>query len=398
MRKNIILRTAAQDFYLEAEGDLTLEEVLRTKRVPPNLFQGYLESKEGIMPIPLHSRIAHIPLESKIILQCVRNTDLRQVLPQKTYIKKTENPITTYSSINIGSDGCSQTLFEVNSEQAKETVRNKIADFMNEYSKQETVLVGISGGGDSNTLAEGLKKLSKPNKKFIFYTIVFDPLWPQTAADRASELCKKIGETHEVYNQDRIESLLNMKGKLSYCYQEFLKKFGDNTDHFFGTYLISLVGRALCRKYKTQEYILGFNREDLLAELLFSIMNGQKPLSFPIRRFGTIQLLMPLWEIPKLILDACYPKFSLSNYSERDKFSTFQRNIIYYLAHSIEDAYDNLGLSIMYGVQKLFEDNWSDLLEDSDFDLYPSSYAEESKKIEIKEFLDKFFSSRQKYH
>ncbi len=398
MQKNIILRTAAQDFYLEAMSNLTLEELLRTKRLPPNLFQGYLESKGEITPVPLHSRIDHAPLGSTIILQCVRNTDLRQVLPQKTYIKKTENPTTTYSSIEIGHDGCSQTIFEVNSDQAKGTVKNKIADFMETYSKQETVLVGISGGGDSNTLAESLKKLSKPNKRFIFYTIVFDPLWPQTAANRASELCNKIGEKHEIYDSSRIESLLSMKGELLCCYQEFLKTFGDNTDHFFGTYLISLVGRALCKRYETKEYILGFNREDLLAELLFSIMNGQSPLSFPVRKFGDTLLLMPLWEIPKLILDACYPKFSLSNYSERDKFSTFQRNIIYYLAHSIEDAYDNLGLSIMRGVNKLFEDNWAELSEDSDFDLYPSVYAEESKKLEIKMFLKKFFPPNQKRH
>jgi len=66
---------------------------------------------------------------------------------------------------------------------------------------------------------------------------------------------------------------------------------------------------------------------------------------------------MPLWEIPKIILDACYPKYSIENYQERMDTTTFQRGIIYYLAHSIDNIYNiynNLGLSLMYGVQKNF--------------------------------------------
>ncbi len=61
-------------------------------------------------------------------------------------------------------------------------------------------------------------------------------------------------------------------------------------------------------------------------------MNGQKPLAFPVRNFGSTRLLMPLWDISKIILDACYPKYSLSNYQERKgDQSTYQRNIIYLL-------------------------------------------------------------------
>ncbi|OHB12143.1 MAG: hypothetical protein A2Y49_03095 [Candidatus Zambryskibacteria bacterium RIFCSPLOWO2_12_39_8] len=121
-------------------------------------------------------------------------------------------------------------------------------------------------------------------------------------------------------------------------------------------------------------------------------MNGQKPLAFPVRKFGSIKLLMPLWDISKVILDACYPKYSFSNYQERkEDQSTYQRNIIYYLAHSIEDIYPNLGLSLMKGIEKIFSNQWSELRQEDNLDIFPSEYADSMKLEEVKSFLKKYF-------
>jgi len=395
MTRTVIVRTSTQDIHLEVPILLTLEEVLRTKHIPPNLFQGYIKNIYETKPIPLYICVKDIPPHSEIILQCIRNTDLQDVLPQKTFYKKTRNPVTAISTLNLGGKKCTQTVYELSSKQAREIVKNKILEFIKINSNAGLVVAGISGGGDSNTLAEGLKDYSIINnteKKILFFTLVFEPLWPQSAADRASELCRRNGMEHQIYGAKEIEKLLDMRRELSECYHEFCEKFGNKTSHFFGTYLISLVARKLCRKYETNEYILGFNREDVLAEMLFSIMNGQKPLAFPVRQFDEVRLLMPLWEVPKLVLDACYPKYSLSNYQEREDTATFQRNIIYYLAHGIEDVYENLGLSLMLGIQKLFENNWAELKHDEDLDLYVSSYAKKPKTENIKSFFSKYFN------
>ncbi|MCL4278840.1 MAG: hypothetical protein KJZ60_04030, partial [Ignavibacteriaceae bacterium] len=331
-----------------------------------------------------------IPPEEKIFLHCIRNTDLRDVLPQSTTYSKVDNPVIVVPEFNFGNEGCREIIHELNPDSAKNLVKEKITDFIKKNSQSRTLIVGISGGGDSNTLAQGLKTLI--GKQFIFFTIVFEPIWPASAAERASKLCADHNLTHYVYNNKEIEELLKMKKSLSDFYNEYCEKFGSNTSHFFGTYLISIVARKLCKKYNANEYILGFNREDLLSDLLFSIMNGQKPLEFPVRKFGSTRLLMPLWDIPKIILDACYPKYSLSNYQERqDEQSTYQRNIIYYLAHSVEDVYPNLGLSLMEGVRKIFVDKWPELFEESNYNIFPSQYADPVKLKEVKEFLNKYF-------
>ncbi|MEK9208107.1 MAG: hypothetical protein AAB922_06475, partial [Patescibacteria group bacterium] len=319
MLRDITIKTASQEIAVETDDSLTLEDVLRTKCIPPNLFQGYTKVGEEMYPIPLNTLIFVIPLEEKIILHCIRNTDLRDVLPQKTLYNRTQNPVVTIPEFNFGNDGCSQIIHELNSDSAKKLVKEKIVDFIKKNSHANVIIVGISGGGDSNTLAQGLKAftLENPNKQFMFFTIIFEPIWTASAAERALELCLTHSFTHHVYRNKEIENLLEMKESLDNFYKEYCEKFGNHTSHFFGTYLISIVARKLCKQYHTNEYILGFNREDLLSDLLFSLMNGQKPLEFPVRNFGSTRLLMPLWNISKIILDACYPKYSFSNYGER---------------------------------------------------------------------------------
>jgi len=327
MFRNIKIKTTPQEITLKVPDELTLEEILHINRLPTNLFQGYIiTSKKETKPIPLNRRLKDIDENNEIILQCIRNTDLRQVLPQKTVYKKSENPITILRDLNIADKKCSETLYEINEKEAKNIVATEVGNFMKEYSHASKVMVGISGGGDSNTLVRSLKEFSTKNKlskQYICFTLVFDPIWPNSGMKRASELCKENRIEHLIYKKKDIEKLLEMKGGLEDFFTEFSKNFGENTSHFFATYLISLVARRLCKNYKTNEYYLGFNREDILAELLFSLMNGHKPLSFPIREFGSIKLLMPLWKIPKKILDACYPKYSIKNYRERMDTTTF---------------------------------------------------------------------------
>jgi tRNA(Ile)-lysidine synthase TilS/MesJ len=394
MRK-VVIKTAFKSVFFSAPETLTLEECLCMKRLPPNLFQGYVRTNSVVIPVPLNTRISSISDKSDIVLQCVRNTDLRHVLPQKSFYKRAKKPIGVISEYHFSDLGCTETVHEINTDIARATVKERVCKFLDVYSTANLIVVGISGGGDSNALAEALSDYSKSvRKSFLFYTIIFEPLWPESAAMRAAELCRRYNLNHRVYRNKEIENLLKLRGALDNMYREYSTKFKDNTNHFFGTYLISLVGRRLCRDNNTNEYILGFNREDLLADLLYSLINGQKPLAFPVRKFGKINLLMPLWEIPKLLLDACYPEYSLANYEERSEdTSTYQRDIIYFLAHRVDSAYPNLGLSIMKGIQKIFENNWPEIEHDLTTDLYISEYADDSKILEVKNFLKKYINN-----
>ncbi len=392
--RNIEIRTTAQKIIIKSHSELTLEEILRVNNLPVNLFQGYTSSNQKLTPVPLNKRLGDFSEDTEVVLQCVRNTDLRQVLPQKRLYKRVVDPVISLHNLEFEGGKCVETVYELNSDLARKIVEEKVSRFIAKYSSAEVILAGISGGGDSNTLVRSLKNAtreSRNQKEVICFTLVFDPIWPSSAAKRAKELCQENGVKHLIYDDKRIEHLLGMKGSLRNFYLEFSEKFGSNTSHFFATHLISLVARRLGSQLGTNEYCLGFNREDVLAELLFSLINGQKPLAFPVRMFGDTKLLMPLWEIPKVILDACYPEYSSENYQERMDTTTFQRSIIYYLAHSVDESYNNFGLSLMHGVRNLFEDSWSKISHEESFDLYISEYADPERVEEVKKVLKKFF-------
>src|SRR3989338_1290335 len=134
MLRGITIRTASEEITVETEDSLTLEEVLRTKRIPPNLFQGYVKGGEDFRPISLHTFIFAVPPEEKIMLHCIRNTDLRDVLPQRTTYNRTQNPVVAIPEFNFGNDGCSQIIHELNPDSAKKLVKGKITDFVKKNS------------------------------------------------------------------------------------------------------------------------------------------------------------------------------------------------------------------------------------------------------------------------
>jgi hypothetical protein len=208
-----------------------------------------------------------------------------------------------------------------------------------------------------------------PGGELIAYTLVCEPIWPEASAERASAICRAHGVEHLVLDGPQMSRLLGLKTDAPAFHDAFLTRYGRNTAHFFATYMISAVARRLCDEYATTDYCLGFNREDVLAEMLFSVLNGRRPLEFPVRKFGEKRLLMPVWDVPKLVLDACYPEYSRQNYEHRIS-TTPQRGLIYFLAHALDGLYNNLGLSLMVGLQRIFAGNWPVLQYDDDFDLY----------------------------
>ena len=74
--------------------------------------------------------------------------------------------------------------------------------------------------------------------------------------------------------------------------------------------------------------------------------------------------------------------------------TTPQRGLIYFLAHAIDGVYSNLGLSLMAGLARIFEDDWPRLREDPDFDLFVEQGAGHADLAAAREFLGQHFCPR----
>lgn len=350
------------------EDALSFADLLRANRFPPSMFQAYEVPGDGsLRPVPISHTLDAIPATSNVILQCMRNTDADLVPFTLDTQAHTDHPVAAMYDLKYAEKDSHHSVHLVDDEQLRDIVFDKIADFLHEHRVELPLVAGISGGGDSSSIVQGVrrhvtaKNLSADH--VLCFTVVLDPLWRGSAAERARELCEGHGFGHRVLYAEDIAALLGMNASPQALWSEIRSSYGPDSSHFFGTWLLNLVGRALNKEIGGSSLLMGYNREDVMAELLFCLMNGRRPLPYPKRRTGDVDCFMPVWDVPKVLLDSCYPQVSEVNYSERIDSTAPRRSSIYYQAHALDAIVPQMSLSLMTGVRTLMDslNGWAEL-------------------------------------
>lgn len=387
----ITLESVLGTHHLRGPQDLTIGELLAANRLPETLFQPYAVAGDDASPVPLATRIADLDGVDKLLIRAIRNTLLPTVTPAQHQAVNADRGV-GFRSIRPSASGLAEESHAVvGYEQARKLVTEQVVAFEEQHDLTAGGCVfGVSGGGDSNALAYGLSR-ALPADRLTAFTLVFGPVFSQDAAVRATVLCQDLGISHRVLYPDDIAAYLKMTTTVDELYADFSDLFSDDALHFFGTFLILRTARRLAAERGFSNMAFGYNREDLLAEVLFMLMNGHRPLAFPVRPMGAQRVVMPVWQIPKLLLDACHPQFSLENYRERDPYTTRQRSLGFFLAHALDSAYPSFGLSLLVGLSKVLEDVWGELSYDEETDLFVTAQADSSNIETVRELLARHF-------
>ncbi len=353
----------------------TIDDLLALNRIPCTMVQAYLSRGEVLTPVPGWTKLTEIPDGvDRVVVRALRNTLFDTVLPWGDD-QRASGEGAGISGISISNGTAVAEGALLDAERAKALVNSQVVEFANEHEvNQRGCVFGVSGGGDSNALAYGLARALEPERLSAF-TLVFRDVMTQAAADRATLLCQDLKIAHHVYSEEETASLLQLRTSLPEMYADFQEAFGKEAIHFFGTFLILRVARTLARQQQFSDLAFGYNREDLLAEMTFALMNGRKPLEYPVRPIGDQRIIMPVWRAPKTLLDACHPRFSLENYRERDAHTTRQRSLAFYLGHSFDSTYPGFGMSLLEGASKSFADNFGPLSYEQDLDVFVTEDA-----------------------
>ena len=353
----------------------TIDDLLALNGIPRTMVQAYLARGDALTPVPGWTRLAEVPPDiERVVVRALRNTLFETILP---WGEDTRSPGVGAGSagISLESGVAAAQGALLDADRAKEMVTRQVVDFAHEYGVSGRGCVfGVSGGGDSNALAFGLAR-ALPSDRLNAFTLVFRDVMTAAAADRATVLCQDLGIAHQVYSEDETATLLRLRTSLPDMYADFQDAFGEEAVHFFGTFLILRAALTIARERGFGDLAFGYNREDLLAELTFTLMNGRAPLAYPIRPLGDQRIVMPVWRAPKVLLDACHPRFSLENYRERDAHTTRQRSLAFYLGHSYDSTYPGFGMSILDGASRSFAGSFGPLLHNAELDVFVTEDA-----------------------
>ena len=98
-------------------------------------------------------------------------------------------------------------------EECRDFVTEQVGDFLNKYTTVSSapIVVGISGGGDSNTLLNALINSKIIKKEQIIPVMVLGiPDWDK-AIDRAKFICEEQGLTLQTISSSEVDKLLNTR-------------------------------------------------------------------------------------------------------------------------------------------------------------------------------------------
>lgn len=352
---NLIFNTAHEKFNLDYEDKQTLEDVCLLNKLPFQSinFYGIQNGDLTIITDIINTKISDLKIRDydEIIFQPNRNINFSKIINKNLLIEKKSNSTTEYLFQSDNFDDLVNIEFEP--QNCFNYIFEKVNSFLdNKIIDERPIIVGISGGGDSNTLLKTLtnsKKIS--NSQIIAVMCVGLEVW-DTAIERAEYICSESNVELIFVGPKEICSIIGKRNSENWD-NDFFDAFKDSDIDALGTFIVRKVLQFYVKKTNAQCMITGLNLEDLLAESIFQITKGKLPLPFPVRIIDEIPLWYPLYEIPKKILDGCYPKFSLQNYEQRNADKLINRAIPYYYSQMVSNFVPGFEFDLLYGFEKI---------------------------------------------
>lgn len=356
---NIVFNTSQGKFYLQGWTlTQTLYDVCRANFIPVNSVSFYVKRNSELKKITgLFEHLKSFETYDELTIQANRNIDYSIINNLSVKSKKVTNSSTEYLFSNAD-ENCIHHI-EMNTSDCKRYVASEVDSFIEnvEFDNEKKIIFGISGGGDSNTLLEAFLSNKKVKREQVIAVMCLGiPDW-DTAVDRAIEICNNSNVELQIADESLISEIIG-KDKNRHWTNGFTDAFEEGEIYeVLGTLIIRITLSHFAKQNNAQAIVIGPNLEDLLAECILSLMQGNLPAPFPVRKIGGIPYWYPLYKVPKNILDGCHPKLSLENYNQRTPDYLKGRAIPYILAQFLNTIIPGMEFDLLEGLQKLSSRN-----------------------------------------
>lgn len=390
----IIFRSAHGDRGLSANKSDSIVDVCRKYGIPTTQISVYLIGRDGQMTLSVKpvQPIEEYVGDAGLIIIPNRNIDYYALLGGEDIVRERDNASTWIRTRVNGAGDSSGFVTEIlSSEDAQEIVASQVKDaLLLSEVKDEPLIVGISGGGDSNALLGAIVKSGLISKKNILPVMMLGiPDWDK-GVDRAMIICAEHDLSLRTVSDEETAKILGFSDPQRDWVTAFERVFPEDDLEVLGVYGVRRILESVALETGGNKIVIGSNLEDCLSDVLYYICSGKIPFPKPCGRMGKVDILSPLWLTPKAIIDGCYPKYSLENYEARYPSKMYGRAYFYYLAQMLVDAYPGAGQDILRGASKLSQELFQELPYDEEFDTPTIS----SIPLDIRVKLRKLFGSR----
>lgn len=359
------LETPNGEMLLEIPSlNTNLKDILDQYKLPANSISAYYEHADGNISVycNLYAPISSIVTNKEFVnlkLRTDRNIDYASLINKPINLHNSASPTAEYSFDNHELD--SQVHhFQLSQIECKAFVTDYVKEFFKNINLSSApIVVGISGGGDSNTLLNALINSGLINKEQLVPVIALGiPDW-DLALERAELICQESGLALKVVSSVEIDKLLKRTKKTGNWTVDF-ERFYPNTEiEVICPLIVRLALSAVAREINAQAVIIGSNLEDILADCFLLTMQGKLPSKFPVRQVDNITIWYPLYKCPKKILDGCYPRLSLQNYQSRSPSKNYWRSLVYYISQSLNNTLPGVEYKLLEGWQNISNNHYT---------------------------------------
>jgi len=358
---DVFLVTAHGRQHLESNGRERLVDLLNRYHVPWSAISAYIVPRKGGEPVPspcLDAVLDEFSEASEILLYFNRNVNPFIFSMAKFATIDGAPPAEAateyfYQQFDNANGASAVFLKKLTPDECRSIIARQVAETVKAHVPTGTKLVvGVSGGGDSNALLHGLMQIHDPAISVHPVIIKGIPDWDK-GVPRARELCQVYGLKLTVVEEDEVKQLLGMSPDSGNLIDRFEREFKGDDFEFLGTLLVRLALIKHARDLGSSFICTGLNLEDILCEAMFRLSSGLKPAAFPARAIDDVTLVFPLWLCPKRVIDGCFPKFSLENYDARYPCFSLGRNLYYSIVYSMQSQFPGFIEQMTQGLSRL---------------------------------------------
>ena len=345
---------------LQGDGDERLIDVLLRHDVPWSAVSVYAVPRNGGPPtlLPcLETQLDEIDA-SEVLLYFNRNVNpfLFSIAGFQTIAAADGGQEATeyiYQRLDNEASRADVYLKKLSPQECRDVIAARVADTIRAHVPAGSdLVVGVSGGGDSNALLYGLTQLRDHGLRIHPIILKGIPDWDQ-GVPRAQALCASYGLELTVMEETSVRELLGIVADDVPLIDRFEREFKGDDFEFLGTLLIRLALSRRAIGIGAQFICTGLNLEDILCEALFRVSSSLQPAPFPARPIGDVTLITPLWLCPKRIIDGCFPKYSLENYEARYPCFSLGRNLYYSIVYALQSRFPGFPEQLARGLSEL---------------------------------------------